>query len=73
MQRETERDSKFRRKVLESAKRVGAFKNKSPELKRRAPAPAPEKISRLSTQLWEFSEQVRLQALSVSAIAGVRR
>ncbi|MCU1269291.1 MAG: hypothetical protein JWN74_585 [Acidobacteriaceae bacterium] len=73
MQRETERDSKFRRRVLESTKRVAAFKTKSPELKRRAPAPAPEKISRLSTQLWEFSEQVRLQALSVAAIAGVRR
>jgi beta-N-acetylhexosaminidase len=73
MQRETERDSRFRRRVLESAKRVAAFKKKSAKLKRRAPAPAPEKISRLSTQLWEFSEQVRLQALSVAAVAGVRR
>jgi beta-N-acetylhexosaminidase len=75
MQRETERDSRLRRRVLESAKRVAAFKKKSPELKRRVPAPAPEKISRLSTQLWEFSEQVRLRALSTgaAAIAGVRR
>ena len=73
MLRETERDSIFRQRVLESAKRVTGFKKKSAALKRRVPAPAPEKISRLSTQLWEFSEQVRLQALSVAAVAGVRR
>lgn len=73
MLRETERDSRFRRRVLESAKRVTAFKKKSAELKRRVPAPAPEKISRLSTQLWEFSEQVRLRALSAVAVAGARR
>jgi len=73
MLREAERDSKFRRRVLESAKRVAAFKKKSKELKRRAPVPTPEKISRLSTQLWEFSEQVRLRALSAVAGAGARR
>lgn len=75
MLREAERDSRFRRRVLESAKHVAAFKKKSAELKRRvaAPAPSPEKISRLSTQLWEFSEQVRLRALSAVAAAGARR
>src|SRR6266700_198089 len=59
--RTAERDFRFRRRVLESAKRVAAFKRKSVELKRRPASPSPEKISRLSTQLWEFSEQVRLQ------------
>jgi beta-N-acetylhexosaminidase len=73
MLRKTERDARFRRRVIESAKRVAAFKKKSKELKHRTPAPSPEKISRLSTQLWEFSEQVRLQALSLSAVAGARR
>jgi hypothetical protein len=74
MRRKTERDARFRRRVLDSARRVAAFKKKSPELKRRMPPPTPEKINRLTTQLWEFSEQVRLQALSVSAAtAGVRR
>jgi beta-N-acetylhexosaminidase len=73
MVRKTGRDARFRRRVLESARRVAAFKKKSKELKRRAPAPSPEKISRLATQLWEFSEQVRLQALSVVAAAGVGR
>jgi beta-N-acetylhexosaminidase len=70
-----ERDARFRRRVLESAKRISGFKKKSKELKRRAPVPSPEKISRLSTQLWEFSEQVRLQALSTgaAAVAGARR
>ena len=72
MLRKTERDARFRRRVLESAQRIAAFKKKSQELKRRSPAPSPEKISRLSTQLWEFSEQVRLQGLSLAATAGAR-
>jgi beta-N-acetylhexosaminidase len=73
MLRVTERDSRFRQRVVESSARIAAFKKKSKELKRRAPAPTPEKISRLSTQLWEFSEQVRLRALSAVAAAGARR
>ncbi len=71
--RKAERDARFRRRVLESARRVASFKKKSAALNRRSPAPSPEKISRLSTQLWEFSEQVRLQALSSVAAAGSRR
>jgi len=67
-----ERESEFRRRVLESVKRVEAFKRKSPELRRRVPVPSPEKISRLSTRLWEFSEQVRLQALMVSSAGAAR-
>jgi len=73
MLRKAERDVRFRRRVLESARRVASFKKKSRELKRRSAAPSPEKVSRLSTQLWEFSEQVRLQALSLAAAAGSRR
>ncbi len=73
MLRKAERDAHFRRRVLESARRIAAFKKKSQEIKRRPSAPAPEKISRLSTQLWEFSEQVRLQSLSLAAVAGARR
>jgi beta-N-acetylhexosaminidase len=73
MLRKTERHAHFRRRVLESAKRVAAFKKKSKELKHRPAAPSPERVSRLSTQLWEFSEQVRLQVLSSAAVAGTRR
>jgi beta-N-acetylhexosaminidase len=68
--REFERDARFRRRALESIKRVATFKKKRPELKRRVPAPSPEKISRLSTQLWEFNERVRLQSLSAGASGG---
>lgn len=65
-----ERDSRFRRRALESAARIRAFKKKSRELRRRAPLPSPEKMSRLATELWEFSEQVRLGGLSAAAGAG---
>lgn len=70
--RTAERDLRFRRRVIESAKRVADFKRKSVELKSRPASPSPEKISRLSTQLWEFSEQVRLQQLLVAS-AGAGR
>jgi beta-N-acetylhexosaminidase len=70
--RTAERDLKFRRRVLDSVKRVEAFKRKSPELRRRTPAPSPEKISRLATHLWEFSEQVRLQKLVVASSGAAR-
>jgi beta-N-acetylhexosaminidase len=70
MVREAERDARFRRRVLESAKRLAAFKRKSAALKHRTPAPSPETISRLSTQLWEFSEQIRLRQLIAGAAAG---
>ena len=68
--REAERDPKFRRRVLESAKRVSSFKRKSARLLRPTPPPKQEKIERLSRQLWEFSEQIRLQKLSSAAGAG---
>jgi beta-N-acetylhexosaminidase len=68
--RECERDAKFRRRVLESAKRVVAFKKKSQELRRRTAAPTPEAIQRLSTQLWEFSEQIRLRQLMTGTASG---
>jgi beta-N-acetylhexosaminidase len=66
--RESEKNASFRRRVMESAKRGAAFKNKSVAVRRRTTAPTSEKISRLSTQLWEFSEQIRLRQLM--AVAG---
>jgi beta-N-acetylhexosaminidase len=62
MVREAERNAAFRRRVLESARRIAQFKRKSRELNRRTLLPSPEKITRLSTQLWEFGEQVRFSA-----------
>ena len=62
--REAERDSSFARRVTESATRVLAFKKKSRELKRHVSPPTPDRLEKLSRQLWEFSEQVRLETLS---------
>jgi beta-N-acetylhexosaminidase len=66
-----ERDSRFRRRVLLSIARSERFRNRA--LGRQAPRlPSPEKIARLSTQLWEFGEQVRLEGLSADARGGKR-
>ena len=65
--REAERDRKFARRVAESAARVLAFKKKSAELKRKMSPPTPEKIQKLSRQLWEFGEQVRLESIKGNA------
>ncbi len=59
--KEAKRDPKFAKRVAESAARMAAFKKKSPELKRRSSAPIQAKMEKLSRQLWEFSEQVRLE------------
>ncbi len=67
---EAERDPKFRRRVLESAKRVASFKRKSARLLRPTSSPKQENFERLSRQLWEFSEQIRLQKLAAAAGAG---
>jgi beta-N-acetylhexosaminidase len=61
---EAERDTKFVRQVKEAAQRVAKFKNKSAALKRRVAAPTPRSVERLTRQMWEFSEQVRLEALA---------
>jgi beta-N-acetylhexosaminidase len=61
--KEAERDKRFARRVAESASRIRAFKKKSIELKRRVPAPSMEKIGKLSSQLREFDEQVRVARL----------
>jgi beta-N-acetylhexosaminidase len=61
---EAERDSKFARRVRESAERIARFKKKSPPLKRRGGAPSSAGLERLTRRVWEFSEQVRLEALA---------
>ena len=62
--KEAERDRRFARRVAESSRRVLAFKGKSRELKRRASRPAGGTLNRLSRQLWEFTEQVRLGTIN---------
>jgi beta-N-acetylhexosaminidase len=59
-----ERDKKFARRVAESAKRVMLFKKKSAAFRRMERVPSEAKVTRLSRKLWEFGEQVRLEALA---------
>lgn len=58
-----ERDAKFARRAKDSVARLRAFKKHSKELKRLAPLPSAAKLEKLSRQLWEFSEQVRLASI----------
>ncbi len=60
---EVERHPKFAKRVAESAARVTAFKRNSLEIKRRTLPPTQSKIDRLSRQLKEFSEWVRLKRI----------
>lgn len=62
--REAERDSRFARCVPESARRVLAFKKKMFDETSRAgrgtPAPTSTRVEKLTRQLWEFGEEIRL-------------
>ena len=66
--REAERDSRFARRVGESARRVLAFKKKTFDKKsmaaRRTPAPTSARVERLARQLWEFGEEIRMATLA---------
>ena len=62
-----ERDSKFARRVAEAARRVLAFKKRSAKMLRRGKSPSDAMVGKLSRQLWEFSEQVRLAPFSRQA------
>jgi beta-N-acetylhexosaminidase len=59
---EAERDRKFRGRVEESAKRVLAFKKKH-LVKPRTQVPTAPRVEKLSRQLWEFGEEIRLATL----------
>ena len=60
--REAERDRKFAKRVQESSRRVQAFKKKHLP-RQRAPLPTAARAEKLTRQLWEFGEQVRLASL----------
>ncbi len=57
-------DPKFAKRVEESVWRVLAFKKKSAKMLRKTKSPSAVAIERLSRRLWEFGEQVRLEALA---------
>lgn len=62
--RQAERESKFAQRLAEASRRVLAFKKRARKLKRPAPAPTSELIARLTRELWELGEQVRLEAFA---------
>lgn len=64
---EGERDTRFARRVEESARRILAFKKKwlvgKERAGRRGSAPTPARVEKLTRQLWEFGEEIRMAAL----------
>jgi len=60
---EAERDRKFGQQVRESAGRVLAFKKKY-LLRRRTASPSSARVEKLTRQLWEFGEEIRMDALA---------
>ena len=65
--KQAESDKKFARLVSEKARRVLATKKKSQPLKARvATAPSHKTVDRLCRNIWEFSEEVRANALTLA-------
>jgi hypothetical protein len=61
---EADRDRKFAKLVAERSARILNFKRKARALKRRVPQPTQRLLERLQRELWEFGEQVRLEAFA---------
>ena len=62
--REAERDRTFARRLGAASRRLLAFKKKARALKRPSPSPRPALVERLTRELWELGEQVRLEAFA---------
>jgi beta-N-acetylhexosaminidase len=58
-----EREPKFAKRAAKAVRRVLAFKKKSTKMLRRTKDPSAATVEKLSRKLWEFGEQVRLEAL----------
>jgi len=63
---EVERDSRFARRVRESAQRVLAFKSKNARGRGRPrhTVPTAARVEKLTRELWKFSEEIRLARLA---------
>jgi beta-N-acetylhexosaminidase len=59
-----ERDAKFAARVAEAAQRVLAFKKKSRKMLHAGKEPSAAGVEKLSRNLWEFGEQVRMESLN---------
>ena len=82
--RNVERDKAFARRIAAAGRRVGAFKKKWANVlfagrsaratrARATKAPSEAVVEKLSRKLWEFGEQVRLEALDREERSGSRR
>jgi beta-glucosidase-like glycosyl hydrolase len=60
-----EKDNKFAAIVAQAANHVLQDKKKFKELKRSAKAPTQKTIDQLRRKLWEFSEEIRLDAVAM--------
>ena len=67
---ESERDARFARRANESLARVLAFKRRCEELKRRISTPTAAVVQKLSRELWEFGEQVRMDSIGREVFSG---
>lgn len=65
--REVERDRKFAERARESARHVEAFKKQTLPRHRRIPPPTSARMEKLTRQLWEFGEEIRIAALTREA------
>jgi len=59
-----QRDRKFAKRIEESARRVLGFKKKWAKMLRLAKTPSQTTVADLSRKLWEFGEQVRIEAMN---------
>lgn len=67
LERRYSKEKHFQRRADESLHRVALFKRKHGRGLQIGSAPSEEKIARLSRQLWEFGERVRLEGLAQAA------
>jgi beta-N-acetylhexosaminidase len=64
--KEAQHNPAFGRRCQESIHKVLAFKKQCKELKRHAAVPSQAKLETLTRELWEFGEQVRIEAITSS-------
>ncbi len=69
--KQAEADKKFAELVARKAERVLAMKKKCKPLKKKmAPAPKQKTIERLTRRIWQFSEELRMRAVSSDEVGG---
>lgn len=67
--KEAERDPRFARRCGESIARVLAFKKRCRLLKRQTLAPSSAIVQKLSRELWELGEQIRMESVERQSLS----